>query len=237
MEFNCKEIVERYLLNQNPLYAFSFPIAILVAIIVFGISKAYTWSDNSYINQILIPILSLLLTMVFIDIISRLMISIEQKNKLLELCKLWMHDPSVKNNPILSKMIDMDLVAVYDGNIKEKFTIQDNNIDNLSKNNEVEFEKISKNLYDTQENVHIENVNFSISEMKNIHPYPIDFNNIIESSVEGVTNKLSIISEPGINLNGIVAPIPGPQWLPQSAESIQNRLKDDQYTPEKCSFL
>ena len=64
MELNCKEIVERYLLNQNPLYAFSFPIAILVAIIFFGVAKAYKWSDNSYVNQLLIPILALLLTMV-----------------------------------------------------------------------------------------------------------------------------------------------------------------------------
>jgi hypothetical protein len=236
MEFNCEQVVERYLLNQNPLYAFSFPIAILVAIIMFGVAKAYTWSDNSYVNQLLIPILALLLTMVIIDIISRLMISNNERTKLLQLCKLWMHDPSIKNNPILSKMIDMDLVSSYNGNLKENFTIQDNNIDNLSKNNEEDFQKVFQRILSEQENVHVENVKFPLSEIKNVHPYPIDFNNVVESSVEGVTNRCSIISEPGVNLSGRVAPIPGPQWLPQSAESVQNRLKNNQYTAEKCSM-
>ena len=62
MDINCEQVAEKYLLNQNPLYAFSFPLSILIAIIVFGISKAYELSDNSYINQILVPILALLLT-------------------------------------------------------------------------------------------------------------------------------------------------------------------------------
>jgi hypothetical protein len=57
---NCETAIEKYLLNQNPLYAFSFPLALLVSIIMFGVSKAYKWSENSYINQILVPILSLL---------------------------------------------------------------------------------------------------------------------------------------------------------------------------------
>ena len=113
MEINCEQVVEKYLLNQNALYAFSFPLAILISIIVFGIVKAYKISDNSYINQILIPILTFLLTMVLIDVIARLMISKKEQARLIEMCKLWMHEPSVKNHPILSKMIDMDLVANY----------------------------------------------------------------------------------------------------------------------------
>jgi phosphate/sulfate permease len=81
MEINCGKIAENYLLIKNPIYSFSFPISILVAIIVFGFAKAYKWSNNSYVNQILIPVLALLLTMVLLDIISRLMISKDEKMK------------------------------------------------------------------------------------------------------------------------------------------------------------
>ena len=226
MELNCKEIVERYLLNQNPLYAFSFPIAILVAIIFFGVAKAYKWSDNSYVNQLLIPILALLLTMVLIDVISRFMISNHERTRLLQLCKLWMHDPNVKNNPILSSMIDMDLVSSYDGNIKENF---ENNI------TEKDFETFINHTLNEQKNVN-ENVTVPISEMKTLQPFPIEYNNSIEASVEGVTNKCSIISGTDVNISDKVAPVPGPQWLPQSAESIQNRLKNNQYTSNTCSM-
>ena len=63
MEIDCDSIVERYLLIRNPLYTFSFPISILIAIIIYGIMKAYDYSENSYINQILIPLTALLVSL------------------------------------------------------------------------------------------------------------------------------------------------------------------------------
>jgi len=126
MEINCEKIVEEYLLNKNPLYTFSFPLALLIAIIMFGIAKARKWSENSYINQILIPILAFLGTMVLIDIISRAMISGEEKDILIKKCKIWMHDPDVKNNPMLNKMIDMNSVINYNEDAYiENFTNQE----------------------------------------------------------------------------------------------------------------
>ena len=96
MEINCDSLVERYLLLKNPFYAFNFPIAVLVAIIVYGISVSYGFSKNSYINQILIPIVSLLLTMVIIDIVSKSLISESKKNRLSKLCSSWLNDPNNK---------------------------------------------------------------------------------------------------------------------------------------------
>ena len=32
----------------------------------------------------------------------------------------------------------------------------------------------------------------------------------------------------------LIVTIPGPQWLPQSAEAVQNRLKNNNYTEGKC---
>jgi phosphate/sulfate permease len=118
MQINCEKIVEKYLLNQNPLYAFNIPLSILIAIIVFGIAKANDWSKNSYINQILIPIVSFLLSIVIIDMLARLMIDNSKKQEFIQLCKVWMNDSNSKNN-LLGKNIDMDFIL----NSNEKFTL------------------------------------------------------------------------------------------------------------------
>ena len=94
MEINCDSLVERYLLLKNPFYAFNFPIAILVAIIVYGCAVSNKSSKNSYINQILIPIVALLLTMVLIDVISKALLSNEKKSRLSKLCSSWLNDPN-----------------------------------------------------------------------------------------------------------------------------------------------
>ena len=165
MEINCEQIVEHYLLNKNPLYAFRFPLSILISIILFGVTKAYKWSENSYINQILIPVLTFLGSMVLLDLISRYMISRNEMIKLVQLCKLWMHDPSVKNNPMLNKIIDMNSVLKYNNNV-EKFTIQDNIYNFDMKNN-----AYSNNAYNMKHLVDTENngeENTSLDRGKNI---------------------------------------------------------------------
>ena len=217
MEINCEQIVEKYLLNQNPLYAFSFPLSILIAIIVFGVAKAYKWSDNSYINQILIPILTFLLIMILIDLIARLMIPSEKKIKLVQLCKMWMHDPSVKNHPILSKMIDMDLVSSYSGNIEH-----------------LDAEYFSNYVanYNNKQKIKEEGVQ-PIEENSKLAPFPIEFRQVESKCIEN-SNCCNLCSGTGENPCNLIAPIPGPQWLPQSAEAVQNRLKNNDYTRSTC---
>ena len=48
------------------------------------------------------------------------------------------------------------------------------------------------------------------------------------------TGTVVFAPKKGMNPNNLVAPIPGPTWLPQSAESVQNRLKNGIYTASKC---
>ena len=227
MEINCETVVEKYLLNQNPLYAFSFPLALLVAIIVFGIAKAYKWSENSYINQILIPILAFLLTMVLIDVISRMMIKKEEKIRLVELCKSLMSNPSSKNHPLLSKMLN---------NYKEKsniesfssgdFSIQDNQMHNNLPSNK---ETIKDTIVNNSKNMPID----PICEIPNISPLSLDAVSNGSTCIQN-SNCCSLCSGTNDNPCNIIAPIPGPQWLPSSAESVQNNLKNNIYTPAKC---
>lgn len=227
MEINCTHVVEKYLLNQNPLYAFSFPIAILTSIVIFGVVKAYNVSDNSYVNQILIPILAFLLAMVLVDIISRLMISKKELHRLTELCKLWMHEPSVKNHPILSKMIDMDLVTKYG---LEKFSTESTwapiNVD--------EDGKIVKNkIINEQKNISVENVEIPFDTIRGLSPESIDYKKEDSKCIQE-SDSCSLCSGSNSNPAKLDAPIPGPQWLPQTAEAVQNRLKNNDYTASKC---
>lgn len=251
MEINCEQIVEHYLLNKNPLYAFRFPLSILISIILFGVTKAYKWSENSYINQILIPVLTFLASMVVLDLISRYMISHNEMIRLVQLCKLWMHDPSVKNNPILNKMIDMNSVLKYNNNV-EKFTIQDNiynfdmenNINNVNNNtynmkhnvdteNNMESNGEVNIELDRGKNIYVENIENPISEIPNIFPQPLDFKNDNALCIES-SGPYNLCSGSNSNPYNLIAPIPGPQWLPQTAEVVQNRLKNNDYTEGSC---
>jgi hypothetical protein len=305
-KINCTKIVEEYLLNKNPLYTFSFPLSLLIAIIMFGVAKARQWSENSYINQILIPILAFLGTMVLIDIISRMMISSEEKDYLIKKCKIWMHDPDVANDPVLSKIIDMNLVINYDENsaienfsnanleqnqdydnieqnqdydnieqnqdydnfeqnqdydnfeqnqdydnfeqnqdyenfegkspkssIMEEFTIQDNNIDNITKYNENlnDIMKVNEIVFQEQRKNYKEIVEYPISEIPNISPYPVklEYPDDFERCVGGNTHDMNLCSGPDTQENPMHYPVPGPQWLPQSAETVQMRLAKNDY--------
>jgi len=227
MEINCEAIVEKYLLNLNPLYAFGFPIAILVGIVLFGFSKAYNWTDNSYINQILIPILSFLLTLVLIDIVSRLMINKEKKKNLVKLCKTWVHNPNNKNNILMHNGVNMDFIL--NKNMDSKLNSY---IENYSNDNEeIEENKntfIGINKIDSNDQF-VEN---PISEIKNIFPFPLDHNKNGNKCIEN-SNCCNICTGTSNSCN-LVAPIPGPQWLPESAETVQNRLKNNDYTKDKC---
>jgi hypothetical protein len=230
MEINCEQIVKNYLLNKNPLYAFRFPLSVLISIISFGISKAYGISENSYINQILIPIIAFLLSMVLLDIISRLMISDNELVRLVQLCKLWMHDPSVKDHPILSKIIDMNAVSEY--NNVESFTIQDNSY-NFNMNEENNGEEVKKKILEENKKISVFNVEYPISELLNISPLPLEYNKEESLCIEP-SSACNLCSGSNNNPYNLVSPIPGPKWLPQTAESVQNRLKNNKYTENKC---
>jgi phosphate/sulfate permease len=222
MDINCDKIVEKYLLIQNPLYTFSFPISILIAIIFFGIAKAYNFSDNSYINQIFIPILALLISLTVIDVISKLMINQEDKIKLIQLCKIWMHDPNTKANP--NKKINMDEIVNYDK--------PQNNIRSSKKISEV-FSNMNNKLavnYNVTSNNTVESL---IDEIPKMSPFPLESKPVGNMCIEN-SNGCNLCSGSNQNPDNIISPIPGPQWLPQNAEYVQNRLVNNDYTASVC---
>lgn len=242
MEINCNNIIEKYLLNKNPLYAFSFPIALIVGIIFFGISKTYKWSENDYVNQILVPIVAVLLTMVLIDFISRYMISTIEKESLVNKCNSWKNSkdnkpnrpnrpnsPHTPHTPHTPNSPHKNIENFSSGN----FTIQDNEIHNNLRMDEKIFKILS-----SHQNVDLNKasectVETPICEIPNIHPSPLDSINIDSKCSEGKTcySICSGIDKPPSNM---VVPIPGPNWLPKSAATVQNELKNNIYTAASC---
>jgi hypothetical protein len=247
---HCEKIVESFLLNKNPLYIFSFPISLIISIIVFGIATNNKWSSNSYILQILIPILVLLLSMVCLDMISRMMISESEKDRLMKLCNLWMHNPNVKNNPILNNIqrADIDLISLYNGkiegfenngNVQRDPTLMVNPLaekDKSNKGNEIKDDM--NNVFINTQNKLIEEIDTIAAndEASSLNPSQIDYEPNQSSICIEKSNSCSLCSGSGSNPSNIVAPIPGPQWMPQTSEHVQQRLKNNDYTKATCSM-
>lgn len=83
---DCSKVVESYLLYQNPLYAFSLPISLIIAIMVYGICISMKCTSNSYILQIIIPILTIMIVNVVIEFVAGYMLNKKEINNLTKTC-------------------------------------------------------------------------------------------------------------------------------------------------------
>ena len=87
------------------------------------------------------------------------------------------------------------------------------------------------NLKNSKEN----KVSDLICEIPKISPLPIEYYDYSSASCIQPSNCCSLCSKPGNNNPcNLIAPIPGPQWIPETAETVQNNLKNNIYTPSKC---
>lgn len=234
MEINCESLIDRYLLIKNPIYTFNFPISIILAIIAFGLVKVYKVSDNSYITQILIPLSVLLVSMVLIDIISRSIISKDEKSRLKKLCSSYMNDPNKLRLIKEQKAINMADVESYDGEV-DGFSNSDNT---QEENGVAPLELVNNNVskdhyFDNITTVFKPNPKLFNRQMEVQGSYP-------KSNIMCVGDTKTNLKE-GVLCSGaddkpreMVAPIPGPQWLPENAETVQNRLKANNYTKGRC---
>ena len=233
MEIDCEAIIDRYLLIKNPVYTFSFPISVLISIIVFGFIKAYKYSDNSYINQILIPLAALLVSMVFIDLLSRALISKDEKERLKKLCSSYMNDPNKLKMIMRQKALNMEDVEKYNGKI-DGF-VNNNNEQYIKENNVPSLEDRAKlsnvHIYDNVSTKFIDNPSFM---PKNPEPKGYFPKNKIECVGDTQTYEGNLCSGMDDKPKELVASVPGPQWLPQNAETVQKRLVTNNYTKNKC---
>lgn len=234
MEIDCDSIVERYLLIRNPLYTFSFPISILIAIIIYGIMKAYDYSENSYINQILIPLTALLVSLVLIDMLCRALINKDEKERIKKLCLSYMNDPNKFQKILREKALNIKDVESYNGNI-DGFDNNDNEQE-LKEEDEIDIledrtDLKDKHIFDNVLTKFIYNPNLMESNKELVGEFPKDK---IRCVGDTRSYKGNLCSGAGDKPSELVAAIPGPQWLSQDAETVQRRLKTKNYTKSRC---
>ena len=76
----------------------------------------------------------------------------------------------------------------------------------------------------------------SYNSLKYTKYQPIDFKPETGKCLLGRDNCSPLCSGYTQNKCNIVAPIPGPQWQVQSAATVQERLKNQDYTPSRCQL-
>ncbi len=83
---NCESLVKSYLLYQNPLYVYSFPIALIVAIVMYGICSTMKWCQNSYVAQIIVPIFTIFVVIWIIDALANSMVDRREMDEMMGVC-------------------------------------------------------------------------------------------------------------------------------------------------------
>ncbi len=267
MDFCSEKMIENYLLYKNPLYAFRFPIALLFGIFFYGYMEMKKWSTNSYINQLLIPIASILVVMVLLDMIARMMISKEEKKRLMLLCKMFKNRPIMKMMKNMSHM-DLSMIENYQGELEiEGFENESDSMDESKESKEMpdtteqKDDKKQKDEEKEKENKetfanhvmsnsstvrpqigapmgYFENqefVDFSNNALAyHVEPQHLNSKPVMNSKCIQNSDCCNLCSGMGDNPCNIVAPVPGPQWLPQTAAAKQNELKNNQYSSSLC---
>jgi hypothetical protein len=83
---NCESLVKSYLLYQNPLYVYSFPIALIVAIVMYGICSTMKWCQNSYVAQIIVPVFTIFVVIWILDAVAKSMLNTRKVDELMGVC-------------------------------------------------------------------------------------------------------------------------------------------------------
>jgi hypothetical protein len=246
---NCKYIVEDYLLGKSALYQSRGALSILVTLLILGCTNYLKLSKNPYVNQL---VTTFILMMILVTVVARMMISQKEKDELKNKCKMWVNDPNtIVGRNATEVPIDMNAVSKYDGNIegwymingkeqvKERFELKDPDMPQRDS---------SFVISDTQPNINIDNTVLPQDNLVNGHQIysatPVGLNMHVEKlkDINDIKNETCLMGDAcgalcsgtGINSCGVVAPVPGPQWQPQTAAVVQNRLNNGVYVPAKC---
>ena len=217
----CNDAIDLYLLNKNIISKNRNIIALIISLIFAEYVKL---TKNNIINGFIIPICIYILCIVLLNICLPIIISNNERKMLKEKCMLWINDPDNKNinkNIILLNFNDIkNYVKTHE--TYENNDLSNNNSSNTDSSNNDNTPDNNSNNSDTPSNNDMSNNNlnetFTASEDINLH------------NTEKSTFTKKILQK--INLK----PIPGPQWIPRSAEATQNRLNNGIYVPAYCNL-
>lgn len=257
---NCYDRAKEYLVEKHLLYMFRGPIALLIAIFAYAYAKQINFSNNSYVNQILVPIGTFAVIVLILDMLTKNLINDIDVDKLAKICKLWLNDPNISNNPMYRtydglQILDVNAAYNYSGRIEgfkqnnntqcnEKFSVNSaaKKDTGLHTDEDGIEDKIPTNFEKVHKNFELHNQVYSVtpvgdSLLKNTTPIGATYENQESNSPCLINSNAcgTLCSGTGINSCNVVAPVPGPQWQPQSASTVQSRLVHGKYVPSICN--
>ena len=208
---NCREIVEENLLRDNALYRFRWSFAIILAIIVTAMCQ--TLKMPGFISGLFIPLGTVFLAERILDFIARQNLDRSKITKMVTTCDEQITNLEQKIQQTVQHLPD---VVHADNVVVERFGCAFN-----SKKDKETFETFKNNEFDLLETLDDKQAS----------------SNIVPNNIGCMMPNdpcQSLCSGSGQNPCNVVAPVPGPQWQPQSASVVQARLENGQYVPTNC---
>ena len=247
----CKNVAIHNTLQNNIFYKFMIPLAILLAIFfTYYFRRFYI---NDFLKQILIPIIILILSSyVFYQLALSTMnqkLYMHNLNNCYKIYKKYNNDFNenldIKKDDNNIKFVEKPVNNTTNNNNDHELVYNDNNPDSLkySQYNDIvikpQLNTIDNNNVNKNNNTH---ENFDIID-SNVEPNlpqsisdlsPISLKNDNFPCIDYSPNNCNMLC-PGQPTNcDIVAPIPGGSWQVQTADYVQNRLHNKDYTPSTC---
>jgi len=228
---DCEYLIKEFLLNKNPFYQFRLPISILISILVFTSFINCKKIKNSYLLQIVIPLGTLVVAYLLINLLSNLSINKNELNKMRHICQNWFGSMNIRNHPVLSKITDLDIIESYSSQTNTSTLNLLKSLNAASEEDQPIF--INESFSNIEDNVKEETESFinnsEYSPVEKEVTVPSDNKCLLNSSCDALCSGEK-------NPCNLVAPIPGPQWQPQSAAAVQERLAKKDYTKAYCNL-
>ena len=264
-DLNCKDAMRNYLLNRNGLYKIRWPLALIVSVIAINILYAMR-PDTHKVFMYILAVAITFIIILLINIFANTNFSHDEYRNLVNKCQNCVADPNVNDvhrlrgedfanyNGLHENFSPMDSQQNQQSQPSYATTIlyqptgkQIKKIDEEAKNKEnfVEHQVLDDNK---QNKPFIDdrmyNNGFPLGDSyppKQMSYQPVPETNYQRSPDDsmcmlGRGGCSPLCSGSGQNPCNIVAPVPGPQWQPQSAAAVQQRLTKGKFVPANCDL-
>ena len=230
---NCSNIAKLILMIENPIYKHRLIISLLVSVLLsyFVIIKFIKVSKEVLITLVIVSTFCLHQLIEFL--LSRF-IDEDRLNDLVNRCS------EVQKENFINKLDDLKFEDPKD---KPLDVLDKKQRDSFNERVQISLETvnkyINKNISDSKNNLSEKFTNPSPfdSTFQKIETPPLPTPSAqvtINNCLLGKDNCNPLCSGSAQNPCNLQTPSPGPQWQPQSARAVQNRLNNGEYVPSLC---
>lgn len=252
---SCYSLAYDQVLSRNILYRYRWPLALLVAIFASVSIQQKFYRKNDFFGRIVLPIVILFLTLFVIKIIAEIGLDTKEVEDKAAKCSqainkenfngLEVPNYGIWNDPALSPNL-ISFNPEFQPQPLQKKMNEDGVREVVSETEEEQIEEFKEDFADLdQQGMMYDNKSFmavhkgGYDQVDYVRAVADEAANIENNGVNMAPNEACALGCsksgqlcPGVSKvpPGMVAPMPGPQWQPQSAEFVQRRLKNKNYT-------